>query len=130
MAAILAIDYGERRVGLALGDDAEEFVVTLPALHRTSDRALAETIAETVTSRGIAQIVVGSPIPLAGGASAQTLATRAFAHLIRQIVTVPVTDYDERLTTQLAHRLGRRRDDDSAAAALLLTSYLEHRRAV
>lgn len=130
MAAILAIDYGQQRVGLALGDDAEGFVVTLPALRRTSDRALAEAIAETVTTRGITHVVVGSPLTLAGGASAQTVTTHVFAHRLRQIVSVPVTEHDERLTTQLAHRLGRRKNDDSAAAALLLTSYMEHRRLV
>lgn len=127
MALVLSLDYGAERVGLAFGDDVEGYVITQPVLQRTTDRVLAQAVADIVAAKGITRVVVGLPVRLAGGDSAQTTTVRAFVRLLRQTLSVPVATIDERLTTRLAHRLGRTANDDSAAAALILTTAFERR---
>ena len=68
--------------------------------------------------------MVGLPLSLSGGESAQTEETRAFAERLAGAVAVPVELYDERFTTRLAERSGGRASEDSRAAAHLLESWL------
>jgi putative pre-16S rRNA nuclease len=72
----------------------------------------------------VERVVVGLPLSLAGGDSAQTVETRAFADRLAQELPVPVELYDERFTTRLAERTGGRADEDSRAAAHLLEGWL------
>lgn len=130
MALVLAIDHGTERVGLAYGDDVEGYIVTQPAVQRTSDTALIQAVADIVTAKGIARVVVGLPVRLAGGDSAQTALVREFVRRLQQTLSVPVETIDERFTTRLAHRLrgpGQTSSYDSAAAALLLKTAFERR---
>ncbi|MGN6169112.1 MAG: Holliday junction resolvase RuvX, partial [Solirubrobacteraceae bacterium] len=73
----------------------------------------------------VERIVVGLPLSLSGGDTAQTAETRAFARALAEAVAVPVQLHDERLTTKLAARLGGNASEDSRAAALLLQSWLD-----
>jgi putative holliday junction resolvase len=70
------------------------------------------------------RVVVGLPLSLSGGDSAQTEETRAFAEKLEKLLSVPVELYDERLTTKLAARTPGRASEDSRAAAHLLESWL------
>jgi putative Holliday junction resolvase len=70
------------------------------------------------------RVVVGLPLSLSGGDSAQTAETRAFAEILEKLLSVPVELYDERLTTKLAARTPGRASEDSRAAAHLLESWL------
>ena len=72
----------------------------------------------------VQRVVVGLPLSLSGGDSAQTTETRAFAERLEQELAVPVELYDERFTTRLAERTGGRADEDSRAAAHLLDGWL------
>lgn len=74
-----------------------------------------------------ARVVVGLPLSLSGGESAQTAEARAFAEQLQAEVSVPVELYDERLTTRLAARTGGRASEDSRAAAHLLEAWLAAR---
>ena len=69
-------------------------------------------------------MLVGLPLSLSGGDSAQTRETRAFAARLQRSLTVPVELYDERFTTKLAERAGGRASEDSRAAAHLLEGWL------
>ncbi len=73
--------------------------------------------------------MVGLPLSLSGGDSAQTVETREFAASLERELTVPVELYDERFTTRLASRSGGRASEDSRAAAHLLESWLASRAA-
>jgi putative Holliday junction resolvase len=77
-----------------------------------------------VRELGVERVVVGLPLSLAGGDSAQTIETRAFAARLEEELPVPVELYDERFTTRLAERTGGQADEDSRAAAHLLESWL------
>jgi putative Holliday junction resolvase len=73
-------------------------------------------------------VVVGLPISLSGGDSAQTRETRAFAERLQAAVQVPVELYDERFTSSLAQQAGGTTSLDSRAAAILLDEWLNVRR--
>ncbi len=73
---------------------------------------------------GAERVVIGLPLSLSGGDSAQTAETRAFAERLEGAVRVPVELYDERFTTRLAGRAGGSASLDSRAAAVLLDEWL------
>lgn len=69
-------------------------------------------------------MVVGLPLLLSGGDSAQTVEAREFAEAVRRELAVPVELYDERFTTLMASRAGGHASEDSRAAAHLLEGWL------
>ena len=72
----------------------------------------------------VEQVIVGLPLSLSGGDSAQTREARSFAELVERQLQVPVELYDERFTTRLAEQSGGRASEDSRAAAHLLEGWL------
>lgn len=131
----LGLDVGEKRIGVAVSDDAGH--IAMPERVLTGDRPLPEVIADIVelTQRHDAQqIVVGMPISLNGqiGPAAQKMAD--FARVLRKEADCEVVLWDERFTTALAEktmiaadvqRQQRRRNIDKVAATLVLQSYLD-----
>ena len=127
----MALDPGGRRTGVAVSDELGLYAHPRPAI-RGGGRALLEAMPALVEREGVDEVVVGLPLTLAGGDSAQTRAVRALAERLRERLPVPVRLRDERLTTvEAARRLpaAARRDGtlDSAAAAVLLQAELDAR---
>jgi putative Holliday junction resolvase len=121
---VLALDYGSARCGVAVSDPSGTLATPLePVLRPGSRRGFAQLVA-LVTSLQAEKIVVGLPLSLSGGDSAQTTETRGFAERLRAAVPVPVELYDERFTTSLAARAGGSASLDSRAAAVLLDEWL------
>ena len=121
---MLALDYGSARCGCAVSDPTGVLATPIePVLRPTSRRGLGRLRA-LVRELGAERVVVGLPVSLSGGDSAQTDETRAFAEALRRELSVPVELYDERLTTRLAERTGGRASEDSRAAAHLLEAWL------
>ena len=119
----LALDVGDRRIGLAVGDDAFGLSRALPTLRRS--RRLADdvsTLARIVAQEEVNAIVVGLPLTLAGAIGPQALRAQAFATACAAI-GVPVELYDERNTTIEAIRRGAT-DPDAGAARVLLEDFL------
>ena len=131
---LLAIDAGQRRTGVAISDELGLFAHTRPAIMGADTNAVIAAIARTVTDDAITEVVVGLPLTLSGAESAQTRATRDFVRRLREALTVPVSVWDERLTSrEAAHSVkgaARRRSGelDSAAAGLILQAVLDSRR--
>jgi putative Holliday junction resolvase len=121
---VLALDYGSARCGCALSDPTGTLATPIDPLDRPATRAGVERIARLVGERGVEHVVVGLPLRLAGGDSAQTAEARAFAARLEERLPVPVELYDERLTTREARRRGGSASEDSRAAALLLEAWL------
>jgi putative Holliday junction resolvase len=138
----LGIDYGERRIGLALSDAtgllaspwkkiANEANVTVAA------RRLADEVrALQADERGLGAIVIGLPRRLDGAPNDQTARVQKLAQLLAAEVSVPVALQDERLTSHEAETLlaARERDWrkrkeqlDAMAAALILQDFLDTR---
>lgn len=130
----LALDYGSRRVGVALSDELGLFAHPRPAFVGLSGERLEASIAELVAAEGVREVIVGVPVSLSGGESSQTAEVRSFVQRLRSRLPVPVTEADERFTsTQAAEALRGREQKrsgqrDSAAAAIILQAVLDARR--
>jgi putative Holliday junction resolvase len=126
---VLALDYGSARCGCAVSDPTGTLATPIEPVLRPGTRKGLARIADLVRERGAERVVVGLPLSLSGGDSAQTAETRAFAARLAERVTVPVELYDERFTTLMASRDpgDPRASEDSRAAAHLLEGWLAAR---
>jgi putative Holliday junction resolvase len=124
---VLALDYGSARCGCAVSDPTGVLATPLqPVLAPGTRRGFARLRA-LVRELDAERVVVGLPLSLSGGDSAQTAETRAFAARLEQQLSVPVELYDERFTTKLAQQTGGSAAEDSRAAAHLLEGWLAAR---
>jgi len=124
---VLALDYGSARCGVAVCDPTRTVVTPLAPVLRAGTRAGIGALAALVAEREVATVVVGLPLSLRGGETAQTAEARAFAQRLARRLgdAVPVVLHDERLTTRLAARdPSREASEDSRAAAHLLDDWL------
>jgi putative Holliday junction resolvase len=124
----LALDVGDRRIGLAVGDDAFGITRALPTLRRS--RRLAtdlERIASIARGEEVGALVIGLPVTLRGEEGQQAARVRRFASSLEP-VGLPIELYDERNTTAEAVRRGAE-DDDAGAAQVLLEDFLSRRTA-
>jgi len=121
---VLALDYGRARCGCAVSDPTGVLASPVESVRAPTTRRGLARLRALVQELGVERVVVGLPLSLSGGDSAQTVETRAFADRLAQELPVPVELYDERFTTRLAERTGGRADEDSRAAAHLLESWL------
>jgi putative Holliday junction resolvase len=136
----LGIDYGKRRIGLALSDPSGTLARPWRTLARTgSDDRLAGDLAAEIAALaaeedGLSAVVVGLPRRLDGTPNDLTPRVEAFAARLRALAPVPVVLQDERLTSAEAEsRLAIRERDwrkrkariDAAAAAVILQDYLD-----
>jgi putative Holliday junction resolvase len=125
---VLALDYGAARCGVAISDPTGVLATPLEPVSAPASRRGLATLRRLVAQTGAERVVVGLPLSLSGSDSAQTTETRAFAGRLSGYLRVPVELYDERLTTQLAARVGGSASEDSRAAAHLLEGWLAARR--
>ncbi|HYT67483.1 MAG TPA: Holliday junction resolvase RuvX [Vicinamibacterales bacterium] len=138
----LGIDYGERRIGLALSDASGLLASPWKKLPNDANvGAAARRLADEVRAlqadeTGLDAIVIGLPRRLSGEPNDQTARVQKLAQLLAAEVSVPIALQDERLTSHAAEELlaqrerdWRRRKDqlDAMAAALILQDYLDHR---
>lgn len=118
---------------MAVSDELGLYAHPRPALHVQSDDAALLAVAELVEREGVGEVIVGVPIGLGGRPTAQTHTVRAFVERLRGLLSVPVTEADERLSTvEAVRRAPRRRlrdgTVDSTAAAIVLQAVLDARR--
>lgn len=135
----LGLDYGTRRIGLAVSDADARIAFPERTLERRGERRDVEAICKLVAERGVVGIVVGLPLHMDGRRGPEAEAAEAFARLVGDATGVPVEMFDERWTTVEAERAlehtgrkGRKRREvvDAVAAALLLRAWLERRAAL
>lgn len=136
MSRILALDYGERRIGLALSDPTRTIGYPLTTLvRRAGKRPPWAEIKRLVEENEVTELVVGLPLTLAGEESEWTRSVRGFGEQLGRRTGLPVRMVDERLTSveaeQAVRSSGLRRKQreskervDATAAALILQSFL------
>ena len=131
---ILAIDFGLRRIGLAVSDALGITAQGLPTLQRTAIRKDIEHIRAVAEEYSVEKIIVGNPIDHAGTATSMSRHAQEFAKKLQGRLGVPVELWDERLTSVEANRMlrsaglsiGKRQQAvDRVAAVLLLQNYLD-----
>ncbi|MEX1072303.1 MAG: Holliday junction resolvase RuvX [Chloroflexota bacterium] len=135
MSAIVGLDHGSRRIGIAVGSEETGQAFARPALHRRAAIADLDQIEALARAEGASTVVVGLPRNMDGSEGSQAAAARAFgAELSARGLAVVFVD--ERLTSwEAGERLaaeGRRPrrasgQQDSAAARLILQEYLDAR---
>jgi putative Holliday junction resolvase len=142
LARTLALDVGDKRIGIAITDELGLTARPLFTLHRTSLRADLKSIARFIRQHKVEVLVIGNPLHADGSASPQAAKTQAFAAALREAhPTLQHHLLDERLTTREAHalldesgriarstghaaRIDRQNLIDQVAAVLILESYL------
>ena len=134
--SILGIDYGERRVGLAVSDPSDTIAMPLVVIDRQEQHDLVAAIGARVAESRATAIVVGLPLNMNGSRGPMAEAAEAFASKLRDKLAIPVTTYDERLSSCEVERVllaadmsRRRRRDvrDKLAAQVILQAYLDRR---
>lgn len=138
MTAVLALDLGSRRIGVAASDRGRVLASPLTTITRSGSAAADHRrIAELVSEREAGRVVVGLPLSLDGSAGPAARAALDEIDALRRVLAVPVEALDERFTTVTAHERLRRsgRDGraraaviDQSAAAVLLQAWLDGRR--
>lgn len=137
MARILGIDYGERRIGLAVSDPTHVIAQPHTTIIRRDSEAWWDQLAAIIAEQEVEAIVVGYPLTLKGLASRQTEAVERFITRLQERESLPIYRYDERLTSVAARRAlqqqgiktGHRKEAvDRTAAALMLQDYLDSQR--
>jgi putative Holliday junction resolvase len=121
---VLALDYGSARCGVAVSDPTGTLATPLEPVLRPGTKKGFQALKARIAELEVARVVVGLPVSLRGGDSAQTREVREFAERLTRAVSVPVELYDERFTTSLAHQAGGSASLDSRAAAVLLEEWL------
>ena len=132
---VLGIDYGAKRIGLAVSDPDGRIALPVGSLESRGRSQDLQAIGELVRERGVEHIVVGLPIHMNGSKGPEAEAAERFARELGESTGLPVSTLDERWTTLEADRAlsesglrGRRKRKaviDSVAATLLLRTFLE-----
>jgi putative Holliday junction resolvase len=135
--AVLALDVGARRIGVAVSDPSESFALPLSTIERTRLHDDLAAILELAAEHGANTIVVGDPLTLAGERGIASRKMDEFARALGQAFAGAVERVDERLTTALVtkqlieadvSRKKRKRVVDRLAAASILETFLARRR--
>jgi putative Holliday junction resolvase len=131
---LLGIDYGTKRIGLAVSDADRKIASPLATYERAGRDADATYFRRLIDAEEIGQLVVGLPIHLSGDESAKSAESRAFGKWLHEITGLPVAFADERFTTVdaesalwnagLTHKQRKARRD-RLAAQIILQAYME-----
>lgn len=134
---ILAVDFGDRRTGLALSDEGRLLASGIGTVSPGGIVSTAAAVAKTAKERGAAAAVVGLPRNMDGSEGARACRCREFAALLAEAAEIPVAMTDERLTTVAASRYlnetdtrGKKRKNviDSLSAEIILQDTLDRLR--
>jgi putative Holliday junction resolvase len=131
----MALDVGEKRIGVALSDESHLIATPLATLRRASKRQDFEAIASLIAGHAVEKLIVGLPRTLRGEEGRQAGRVRRYAEALSAAVDRPIAFQDERYSSReaedrLAEASPRRRakgEIDAAAAAIILQDYLNQR---
>ena len=133
----LGIDFGEKRIGLAVSDTEGRYAIPWKTLTRHSDQQAIDELSALATEESIDLVVLGDPRNLDGSAGLQSERVAAFSRKLAAALALPIESVNESLTTHEAHsRLRdagltarqRRERVDCLAAQILLQEALDRRR--
>jgi len=135
MSCYLGIDYGSKRIGLAVSDPSGRFASPLKTILATgNDQFDAAAILDAAKEFDVTAIVIGLPLNMDDSMGTQARATQRFGEMLRRVSTLPIHYWDERLSTLAADELlstanlsrRKKRDRrDRVAAQQILHGFLE-----
>jgi putative Holliday junction resolvase len=129
----LGLDIGSRRIGVAVGDELG--IVASPVGFVDAGPGAGAEMRRLIDRYGITELVVGIPTSMSGGEGPQAREVRSTAQALARELGLPLTYWDERLTTIIAERSlveggrsrqQRRQEVDAAAAAVMLQGFLDY----
>ena len=135
---ILGLDFGTKRIGVAISDELLITAQGMETLERKDLKRDLDAIRGTIRDNNVSEVVVGLPLNMDGSYSAKTKEVVEFMDNLSKAISVPVKTWDERMTTMQAERAllegdmsraKRKRLNDRLAAQLILQAYLDHRTA-
>lgn len=136
---ILAIDYGDARIGLALSDESETLASPVGTYKSQSMRKDIDYIAALAKEKQAGLIVLGLPVNMDGSSGERVSKTKSFGNMLERVSGIQVEYKDERLTTVTAEQTliecGMRREKrkqviDTLSAQIILQSYLDARKRI
>jgi len=136
MSRILGIDYGEKRIGLAISDPSGTVATPLRVIQVSSQDAILRDICACMETYAVERVVVGLPMRMDGSLGPAAEKTRAFVERLSAVTPVPIDSWDERFSTVSAQQAliegGTRRKKrkevvDKLAAQIFLQHYLDAR---
>ncbi|NLA42137.1 MAG: Holliday junction resolvase RuvX [Smithella sp.] len=131
---ILGVDYGEKRIGLAVSDELGLTAQGIPTLIRKTKKNDLEIFRQWIRHYSVQKIVVGYPLHIDGSEGIQCEKVSRFARWLAETFLLPVMKWPETLTTKEAedilrtsgvHWRKRKEKVDQLAACLILQSYLD-----
>jgi putative Holliday junction resolvase len=137
MPRIIGVDYGKRRIGIAVSDSDADIAFPLETIEISGVKAAARRIAVLCEEQGVSEIVVGLPLNMNGSEGQMAAEARTFGERLNQRGNCPVHMWDERLTTAGIEktlieadvsRRKRRQVRDKLAAQQILQGYLDARK--
>ena len=128
---ILAVDYGQKKLGLAVSDETHLVASALPTKRARDNISAITKILESITEFSISELVVGVPSGWQNVDSPQTTIVRDFITLLKKSINIPIHEWDETYSTKIAEKNithKQKKNSDSYAAALILQEYLDYQR--
>ena len=131
---ILSIDYGSKRIGLALSDLMQIIAKPFKTIQNKNNAQILDEINKIIIDKNVNKIIVGLPLNLKGEFSEQTNLTMNFVDYLKENIKIDVLTYDERLSSMQAKnslikqgiKTGHNKEAvDQTAAALFLQGYLD-----
>ncbi len=134
MKKVIALDLGEKRVGVAVSDALGITAQARPTIHFSDETALIAKVKEMVAEEGAGEVVLGFPLNMDGSQGPKARESAAMAEKLREAVNIEVKLWDERLTSVAAQRMmigadttrkKRKQKVDGLAAQMILQGYLD-----
>ncbi len=134
---VMAIDFGKVRTGVAFSDPTGSITGDAFTLQEKSLQALVDKLTALCKEREVTQIVMGYPKHMNGSLGERAAQSESLAQTLREVTNLPITLWDERLTTVSAHHIltetgrrgkARKNSVDAVAAALILEGFLPSQR--
>ncbi len=120
---ILGIDYGEKRIGLAVSDETQTLARELDIW---SPEKFWKQIAELIAEQAIERVIVGLPLNMSGEQTQKSVEVQGFVDELTKLINPPVEVVDERLSSVMAQQIaGQSSNIDSLAAQIFLQNYLD-----
>lgn len=124
-ARILGLDYGNKRIGVAISDPGKTVAFPRMVLSNRGNEAVLAELKKLIEADHIERIILGWPLSLQSEVTDQTRKTERFLNVLKEALTIPIDILDERFTTFQAERTG---GDDSVAAQIILQTWLDKSR--
>ncbi len=119
---ILGIDYGQKNIGIAIAD--KELGVAMP-YKNVKNKDFLSFLKDIIKEMKIGEVIVGLPVGLEGEKTDFTKPAQDFIKKLKKELEIPVFEFDERFTTQMAKKLIGKEPTHKVAAQIILQNYLD-----